>query len=263
VKQLWPYGRLRSPRIGLSLLSTLLLFAMFTCAPNTPNECSEGPPLLTGRYVDDADRIYFLQQDDTEIRWAGFDFTGSFVAPDFQLGGTSFSTVFEGKVTGTQIDGAWSAVPRGWRTGQGNIALKIKPVSGTSCATLDNILITKVTQSGDGFPASDWSFLRALAGIPPGVLPGDDCKVDCRFNKAQRNDEHSMAEHMSAGEGPNEGIAGDNVSIYGRVATAPTVNYPGYPGAVDVRNRPLVQGQPTTCKSPLVAKMVRNCGGSA
>lgn len=233
----------RSPkRSYVIIVNAFLLLAVsvsFAACATAPPKCSGPAGNLTGKYLGNDGAIYFVQQEHKNIYWAGLSLQhpSALGANDFQIG-TAFSDVFEGVLAGSSIHGQWVATPRGATTGRGSLALQVRPVSGTSCAAINNIAIVKTGEAGSPFNATQWRYLSA--GLGRGMLPGDNCDDFCRFDRAQRNDEGSMADHMSAGgSGPNAGVISDNVVIYGRVDSALRVNYPGYTGAVDIYGRRL------------------------
>jgi hypothetical protein len=163
---------------------------------------------LTGIWSADDGGLYYLRQLGSSLWWAGMSAQSPLGANDFQQG-VGFTNVFRGTIAGNTISGEWADVPRGGILQQGVLTLDI--LSGSE--------IRKRAFSG-GFGGSRWV---RLGSTPPARM-----SIVERFNRSMRNDQHSMAEHMSAGDrGSNAGLYRDDVVLFGQLRTLPVANFPG------------------------------------
>jgi len=182
--------------------------------------------------ADDGGR-YFLQQTGNCLWWLGLS------APDQVLShlvyglqpGLSFSNVLRGVISSDfSIAAQWADVPKGSTQGLGTLALVVRaPTSDQG-----DLEILKQGETGTGFGGGRW-----WRGSLPQAGPCAEVDIACKFSQVQRNDEGTMARHMSGGGGPNAGLFRDNVVVYGSLVDGAYVNYPGFPGAVDLGARPL------------------------
>jgi hypothetical protein len=174
---------------------------------------------------------------------------------NFQLG-LSFSNVFHGTVReepvpssggpqalglspgtatpisvgATVIEGDWVDVPRGTILGDGSLRLLVDRSRYVHCGNLRELSLRRLSATG-GFAGAHWNYQG------PALADGFDIRE--RFWNTQRNDNGTMAEHMSGGGDPNDGIVKDDAVVLGRVLDRPTVNFPGWPDAHDPSHRPI------------------------
>jgi hypothetical protein len=217
--------------------------------PPPSSLCTRPIPDLSGVWFNSDDRgYYFLRQIGTTMWWVGL----SWEPPqwdNFQLG-LSFSNVFHGTVRevplppsdgsqaksvspraatpisigATVIEGDWADVPRGTILGQGSLRLLVDRSRYVHCGNLRELALRRLSSAG-GFAGAHWSYQG------PALADGFDIRE--QFSNTQRNDEHTMAEHMTGGGDPNEGIVKDAAVVLGRVLDRPAVNFPGWYAAFD------------------------------
>ena len=185
--------------------------------------------------------------------WAGLSWTPP-QWDNFQLG-LSFSNVFHGVVREvpvapgggglqalsvsrnaatpigtdvTPIEGDWADVPRGTILGHGSLRLLVDRGRYVHCGDLRELALRRLSATG-GFTGAHWSY--------QGPALADAFDIRERFANTQRNDEHTMAEHQTAGLCDNCGIIKDAAVVIGRVTDRPTVNFPGWYGGTDLWGR--------------------------
>lgn len=125
--------------IGLSSLSQ----PSHGVIPSTKDLNTDAPLLiaqserLTGVWNCNDGGVYFIRQIGNQVWWYG----------QSSDGGTTWSNVFQGTITGNQITGSWADVPKGNIRGSGWMTLSI---SGSN-------RLRKVKVGGSNFGGSVWS----------------------------------------------------------------------------------------------------------
>lgn len=100
-------------------------------------------PDYSGFWVADDGGMYFIRQFDTVLWWVGVNRGDSRLAPAL-CPGLQFCNVYHASVTGPDITGDWSDVPRGATSNRGTLTL-----------TFADGLLRKVGETG-GFSACTW-----------------------------------------------------------------------------------------------------------
>jgi len=172
--------------------------------------------MLSGVWFGDDGATYYLHQEGSLVWWAGMSeedvIAGHDLVTTFQQG-LRFTNVFEGKVDGGAgvISGEWADVPRGSTLGNGSLTLAITAPDE----------IRKREEHGSHFGATVW---RKGSSVVPLFNSTD---VAGSFFKIMRNDQGSMAHHMTNGQGDNQGLFRDNTVVYGTLKSLPVANFPG------------------------------------
>src|SRR5262249_12455759 len=166
--------------------------------------------LLTGIWTADDGGIYYVRQVGGFVWWAGLNTESPGGNNDFQRG-LNFTNVFQGRILThtTTIIGEWADVPRGTILQRGELRLGI-------VNTPSGLELHKQYATG-GFGGQVWR--RSALSVE-----NDD--IASLFCRVKRNDEGSMADHMSSGRGTNRGLYKDNAVVYGWLSRLPLANFP-------------------------------------
>jgi hypothetical protein len=203
-----------------------------------PRPCLSPTPNLSGVWYSDDDRgYYFIRQIGSRLWWAGLSWRPPQWDPH-QLG-LLFTNVFQGSVNADVVSGDWADVPRGTVLGQGQLSLAVDRTHYLHCGALRELRLVRTSSVGSPFGAHTFRYFS-----PNLALPFDTRSA---FRQAQRNDEGTMASHMSGGiapvlcdafgcrvnpackSGPPCGLRQDVAVLMARIATAPSVNFPPRP----------------------------------
>jgi serine/threonine-protein kinase len=88
-------------------------------APGTTVQLVVAAPMpraaLTGQWIGNDGGTYYLREDGEALYWYG----------ERSASNPAWSNVFEGKISGDTVDGAWADVPKGQVMGKGSLQLKI------------------------------------------------------------------------------------------------------------------------------------------
>jgi hypothetical protein len=219
-------------------LVVLLLIGMLVAActsPSRPRPVCTTVPDLTGVWTeDDNPGQYYLRQIGNRIWWVGLSTENSdWPTHDFHLG-LRYANVFDGILASAPnvhptITGNWVDVPRGTPMGFGTLQLNPDLTGLGDCDSQAGLTMAKIGASGSPFGGGHWRF-RGERFLPEYLWCHD---VRVCFKATKRNDQGSMANHMSADDDDNRGVIRDDTVIFGRVVDQPHVNFPGFPGAAD------------------------------
>jgi hypothetical protein len=224
------------------LLFLGMVVAACTSHPRPRPVCAKLPD-LTGVWTEsDNPGQYYIRQIGNRIWWVGLSTENSdWPTHDFHLG-LRYANVFEGILGSAPnpdvdptITGKWVDIPRRTAIGSGTLQLNPDLTGLGDCDSPVGLTMTKISASGSPFGGGHWRF-RGVT-FRPTLLWCQDLRT-C-FKATKRNDQGSMANHMSADDGDNHGIIRNDTVIFGRVVYWPSVNFPGFPGAVD-RNGQLI-----------------------
>lgn len=139
---------------------------------------------LTGVWQAGNNAYYYLRQEaNGTLWWVGFS-----VDPDpTELNAThglqeglSYTSVFQGQMGGTIIEGVWVDVPRGERLNTGRLTLQFTPFAYPT-------RLSKIASSGDGFEESTWGLQHPF--------PNSDT-IDGIFTGIHKNDGSSLERNL-------------------------------------------------------------------
>jgi hypothetical protein len=121
--------------------------------------------------------------------------------------------------------------------GAGTLQLSPDLTTLKDCVRPFGMTLAKVSGTGSPFKGAHWRFFSRT--FPPQLLLCQDVRP-C-FETTRRNDQGTLAEHMSADDCENCGVIPDrtNTVIFGRVVDQPKVFFPGFSGAMDRSGRPI------------------------
>lgn len=146
----------------------------------------------------DDNAFYFLTQEENGTLWLAGLSSDPDPAVDTASGsglqyGLSFTTVFQGQMGGSLIEGVWVDVPRGERLNSGWLSLKFTTTAGGS-----PIQLQKIASSGDGFGASVWGGTEDYPYYAGNT--GDPADLDGTFNDVYKNqnaiEDHSLLDNL-------------------------------------------------------------------
>jgi hypothetical protein len=190
-------ARVLTPCLVLVYLVSILIG--FTFWPGDPETVRAAGPNVTGTYFADDGSVYFLQQNGTELWWAGFSLDPGQPSDEVFHRGVAFTNIFKGTIlSDNTVFGNWAEVPRGASLRSGTLTLQISPAP---------------TQIASGYQLkvlAETGGLTAKQLLPSAVL-SEGADIDSRFLQVEKSDDpHSLYEN---GLHPYR----DETVFYGRV----------------------------------------------
>ena len=160
------------------------------------------PPNLTGTYSGDDGGVYYVQQSDATVWWAGLSSDSGFNPDAVWHRGLGFTNVFRGTAhCDYTVTGDWADVTRGSILQSGTLALSISYFNG-------KLRLTRLTETG-GFGGNT---LTQRAALDDTKQDGLDLDIIDRFDDVRKNDDSTVHDNLKPYR--------DATVFYGRVVSS-------------------------------------------
>ena len=153
----------------MRIATVIMLLALACTLPRTYAQA----PQLTGTYVGSDGGVYYVQQSDKQVWWAGMSMDANTTVQWHR--GLAFTNVFRGTFSDANtVSGEWVNVSRGWALSSGTLTFTI------STDDTGNLTLVRTAATGD---------LKATGWSKTSVLNDTVYSLFQRFDEVSKNDD--------------------------------------------------------------------------